>query len=161
LAPNNDIEDRFASAVKSALDGSAGVRPPSEADSVAVQAARPRRSRIWGIALLSLALVAIVMLVVAGALHVRRSNVARLAAEIAAMRPGGAAVGQSEATVVAPEATPASESTAATSSPTITAATEAPTAAMSASAAATAGAFAATPSSSSTAEAATVSPTAV
>ncbi len=137
LAPSNDIEDRFASAVKSALDGS---RPPSEAGTVSVPDRRPKRSRVWGIALLCLAFAAIAAAVAAAALHIRRSSVRRFAGETAAMRPEGAASNQPNATVVAPAkatavaaanatvvATAAPESTAAASNERAIAAAIAPT----------------------------------
>ncbi|MFZ1119750.1 MAG: hypothetical protein WAN81_05900, partial [Candidatus Binataceae bacterium] len=104
MTPSNDIEDRFASAVKSALDASKEVTQPTEAAAASVQAGgHPRRRRAWGIALLCVALAAIAAVAVAAALRVRRGDVARLAAEIAAMRPGDAS-NQPSATAVAPGA---------------------------------------------------------
>jgi hypothetical protein len=156
LAPSKDIEDQFANAVKSALGISAPVDPPSEAEPASGQASRTSRRRVWGIALLCLALVAIAIVVVAAVLHVRGADLSGMATEILATGPVGAD-SQTEATAVAPEASSAPESMVAATSPTIAATTEAPTAAVTASAAATAGAFAATPASASTA-AATASP---
>src|SRR5258708_23816120 len=97
LAPSNDIEDRFASAVKSALDGS---RPPSEAGTASGPDRRPKRSRVWGIALLCLAFAAIAAAGAAAALHIRRSSVRRFAGETAAMRPGRAPPHQPNAKVI-------------------------------------------------------------
>jgi hypothetical protein len=74
LAPGNDIEDRFASAVKAALDASSAVGSPS----ITEPAGRPRRSRAWGIALMCAVFAVIVAIVVAAALYVRRANVARV-----------------------------------------------------------------------------------
>jgi len=175
LAPSNDIEDRFTSAVKSALDGSKAAEPPSKAATVSVREERPKRSRVWAIALLCLAFAAVAA-VVAAALHVRRSNVTRFVGEIAAMRPGGTASNQPNPTVVAPanatvvapanatvvahESTAASESTAAASNLTTTTAPQAPTAAVSSLTPATPSAFAASPSGASTATPAGVTPTA-
>jgi hypothetical protein len=176
LAPNNDIEDRFASAVKAALEASGTVKPPVDVVEPPVEVVKPpvevvkppvemveppvemveppvemvkppvettfrrvqaeptKRTRVWAIALLCLAFAAIAIVVVAAVLHVRRADVARLAAE--ATRTEGA-FNQPNATVVAPESTAASESTAIVSGPTIAAAPEAPSAAASASTAVT------------------------
>jgi hypothetical protein len=159
LAPSNDIEDRFASAVKSALDASKAVRPPSEAASESVQEDRPKRSRIRGI-VLCLAFAAIAAVVAAASLHVRRSSAARFAGEIAAMWPVGAASNQPNATVVAPKSTAAPESAAAASSLTTMTPAEAAVAAVSPSTSATPSEFAASSSNPSTAAADGVKPTA-
>ena len=90
MAPSEDIEDRFASAVKSALDASDKTSP--DAPTIPVQVDSPRRSRLWGVALLCLAVSVIAVVVVATALYVRRSDVRRSSAEIAATQPPGSTI---------------------------------------------------------------------
>jgi hypothetical protein len=90
VASSDDIEDRFASAVKSALDASDKTSP--DAPTIPVQVDSPRRSRLWGVALLCLAVSVIAVVVVATALYVRRSDVRRSSAEIAATQPPGSTI---------------------------------------------------------------------
>jgi hypothetical protein len=116
LAPNNDIENQFSSAVKSALDDSGPVAPPSETPTSPAEAIRTRRSRAWGVALLCLACTAIAVVVVVTVLQAPRIGVAPSEVEIAPMRP------KSDSTAAA-ESTPA-----AASNLTTTATTPAPTA---------------------------------
>ena len=89
MAPNNDIENQFSSAVKSALDASGPVAPPSEAPTSPLPAVRPKRSHAWGVALLCLACTAIAVVVVVTVLQVRRVGVAPSEVEVAATRPNG------------------------------------------------------------------------
>jgi hypothetical protein len=150
MALDKDIENQFTSAVKSALDESDTAHPQSEAYSGSMPAARPRRHRAWGVALLCLAFAALAAVVAVAVLRLQRGKLERQAKEVAALPQDATFINQPEATAVAPPASPASGRTA-------TAANS--TAVVSPSAAGRAGTFAATPSAS-TAAAASVSPAA-
>lgn len=133
MAEGDDIADKFASAVRRALKPSSPADQSSEEN---VEPGRRPKRRIWGIALICVAVAATVAIVVAAALHVRRADVARLAAEKAAMRPGSppgplypkAAISQSTPAVSAStseELTPPSPAMSPAASPTVSAATSA------------------------------------
>jgi len=131
LAPNNEIEDRFSTAVKSALDESGPVTPAPEATAIPVSVGRPRRSRTWAVALLCLAFAAVATIVIVTILHVRRGSMASLTAELAAISPGNTgeqpnptAVAPESAPIVAASATAAASANAAAVGPQSTAAAE-------------------------------------
>jgi len=68
LAPGNDIEDRFANAVKLALEAHRSVGPSSETPADPAQMRGRRRAHPWLIALLYTALTATVAIIVVAAL---------------------------------------------------------------------------------------------
>jgi len=147
LAPGDDIEDRFASAVKAAVDASGAIRRAPEATTEPAQESGRSRIRVWGIALLCAASVTTVAIVVAAVFQVRHTRLARLAAEMVVERAAdeaqhavddvkqaiwaGGAPGRPSVTAPTPEFT------AAAPSPSIMGGSEAPTAAIGSSAAVT------------------------
>jgi hypothetical protein len=130
LAPSDNIEDRFTSAVKSALDASRGKDQPTEtaADAAQAQGAKKRRHAV---ALLCLALAAIALVVAAAVLHVQHYSLARLGAEGAAMLSGSIS-DRFDATAVTSGPDTSVDSTAATPGLTPAAASVTPSAATSA-----------------------------
>jgi hypothetical protein len=90
VASSNEIEDLFASAVKSVFDPAAA--PPAAASppaqpAAAVEPPRPRRIRAWAVVLLCLALAVVTALIAVVVFHVRRSEITRMVARIQAEYP--------------------------------------------------------------------------
>jgi hypothetical protein len=143
LAPGDDIEDRFASAVKAAVDASDAISQAPEAITEPAHKSGHSRVRVWGIALLCAASVTAVAIVVAAVLQERHSRLARLAAVMArATDEARQAVDDVKQAIWAgdtpgnPRVTaPTPESATAAPSPSIMAGSESPTPAISASAA--------------------------
>jgi hypothetical protein len=79
LALGDDIEDRFASAVKAAVDASGAINRAPEATTEARKRGHSR-IRVWGIVLLCVASVTMVAIVGAAVLQARHSRLAHLAA---------------------------------------------------------------------------------
>ncbi len=118
MTPSNDIEDRFASAVKSALDTSNEAGQLAETGTASIEAGdRPKRLRPFGIVLLCLSLAAIAVVAVAAALQVRLGSFTRLTPETSALRQGSA-FDQPATPSSAPEAITSSESSSLNSSET-------------------------------------------
>jgi hypothetical protein len=90
LAPGEDIgdeiEDRFASAVKAAVDPSGAVSRAPEATAEPSRKGGHSRIRVWGIVLLAAAAVTTVAIVVASVFRPRDSRLARLTAEMVVER---------------------------------------------------------------------------
>lgn len=147
MAPGDDIADRFASAVKAAVDASGNISRASEATTEPAQKSGRSRIRVWGIALICAALVTTVAMVIAAVFHVRHTRLARLAAEMVVERAANEAqhavddVKQAIWAGGAPDrprvTAPTPELTAAAPSPSIIGGSEAPTAAIGSSAAVT------------------------
>jgi hypothetical protein len=77
LAPGDDIEDRFASAVKAAVDASDAISQAPEAITEPAHKSGHGRIRVWGIALLCAASVTVVAIVFAAVPQERHSRLAR------------------------------------------------------------------------------------
>ena len=147
MAPGDDIEDRFASAVKAAVDASRAISRTPEATTEPAQKSGRSRIRVWGIALICAALVTMVAMVIAAVFHVRHTRLARLTAEMVVARAADEAqhavddVKQAIWAGGAPDrprvTEPTPELTAAAPSPSIMGGPKAPRAAISSSAAAT------------------------
>jgi hypothetical protein len=145
LAPGDDIEDRFASAVKAAVDASDAISQAPEAITEPAHKSGHSRIRVWGIALLCAASVTVVAIVFAAVPQERHSRLARLAAVMGRATDearqavngvkqaiwAGGAPGHPRVTAPAPELA------AAAPNPSIMAGSESPTPAISASAAVT------------------------
>jgi type VI protein secretion system component VasF len=84
VVPSNEIEDLFASAVKSVFDPSAAPPGPAPAHNGPAAAEKPKQKRIraWAVVLLCLALAVVTAVIAAVIFHVRRSDVAGMAARI-------------------------------------------------------------------------------
>jgi hypothetical protein len=91
VASSNEIEDLFASAVKSVFDPSAvppaAASPPAQPSAAVEPRRRPRRIRAWAVVLLCLALALVTALIAVVIFHVRRPEIARMAARIQAEYP--------------------------------------------------------------------------